>query len=572
MSRWISFFICALLGLGLVICGWLTPAHLRAVDANVLSKAGRKSPSLLDEGLGLVKEKKLGAAQLLGEAAQSEKLPGYQDLAAEIELAARKQPAHLTWGVPDTRFDTLLWADPRMTNSLPQPVTDVVLRLENRNKVLAYLRVSPKTIIQDLLQTRSLTNTVLFPPSTSASGQAYDAAVSVAGLLLDAGDLTAALRDATGRLAAEADSGGKTESLENALLDFMSLGQRFNYGQLSGLLARVEDLETVHTLAEAVRDAGDKVPVLFAAVQLSGQPVAVAKYLDKYTKTGLTDLGASLAYGAGAVKELLERKQRLHTPKRLAGMYGWPVLNSIRNVAVDYAFSVPWLTLMLKWLCYLAGGFFLAMAVHYGRPIPSDLERPLQVTGLHLAREFLFGLGFLLVMLLVSEPFLAQEVQRQKFSIRFVLPVAGNASTLSTALKSGSIMNQPNNVSLLTLLLFFVLQALIYTACLVKLAEIRRQNVSARMKLKLLENEDHLFDAGLYLGFVGTIISLILVSLGVIEPSLMAAYSSTSFGILFVSVFKIFHLRPVRRRLLLEAEAYAESEPGHVPTPAVGAP
>jgi hypothetical protein len=33
------------------------------------------------------------------------------------------------------------------------------------------------------------------------------------------------------------------------------------------------------------------------------------------------------------------------------------------------------------------------------------------------------------------------------------------------------------------------------------------------------------------------------------------AYSSTSFGILFVSFFKIFHLRPVRRKLLLEAEA-----------------
>ena len=45
---------------------------------------------------------------------------------------------------------------------------------------------------------------------------------------------------------------------------------------------------------------------------------------------------------------------------------------------------------------------------------------------------------------------------------------------------------------------------------------------------------DHLFDAGLYLGFVGTIISLILVSMGVIKFSLMAAYSSTSFGIIFV--------------------------------------
>ena len=120
-----------------------------------------------------------------------------------------------------------------------------------------------------------------------------------------------------------------------------------------------------------------------------------------------------------------------------------------------------------------------------------------------------------------------------------------------------SIMNQ---LSLLTLLLFFVLQALLYTACLVKLAEIRRQNLVPRIKLRLLENEDHLFDAGLYLGFAGTIISLILVSLGVIQPSLMAAYSSTSFGIIFVSVFKIFHLRPLRRTLLLESEA-APAEP-----------
>jgi hypothetical protein len=35
----------------------------------------------------------------------------------------------------------------------------------------------------------------------------------------------------------------------------------------------------------------------------------------------------------------------------------------------------------------------------------------------------------------------------------------------------------------------------------------------------------------------------------------MAAYSSTSFGIIFVSVFKIFNLRPARRQLLMQAEA-----------------
>jgi hypothetical protein len=128
-----------------------------------------------------------------------------------------------------------------------------------------------------------------------------------------------------------------------------------------------------------------------------------------------------------------------------------------------------------------------------------------------------------------------------------------------------------NTVSLLTMLTFFVLQGVLYLACLLKLAEIDRQRVPARMKVKLLENEDHLFDAGLYLGFVGTIISFMLASLRVVQfPSLMTAYSSTSFGIIFVSIFKILHLRPMRRRYLLEAEADASQSAaaGSAPTAA----
>jgi hypothetical protein len=34
----------------------------------------------------------------------------------------------------------------------------------------------------------------------------------------------------------------------------------------------------------------------------------------------------------------------------------------------------------------------------------------------------------------------------------------------------------------------------------------------------------------------------------------MSAYSSTSFGIIFVSVLKIFHVRPMRRKLIIESE------------------
>lgn len=110
-------------------------------------------------------------------------------------------------------------------------------------------------------------------------------------------------------------------------------------------------------------------------------------------------------------------------------------------------------------------------------------------------------------------------------------------------------------ISLVSLAVFFVIQALIYIWCLTKLAEIRRQPVEPRMKLRLLENEDHLFDAGLYVGFVGTVLSLILMAIGILDSrTAMMAYSSTSFGIIFVSVLKIFHVRPLRRKLIIESE------------------
>jgi hypothetical protein len=74
-----------------------------------------------------------------------------------------------------------------------------------------------------------------------------------------------------------------------------------------------------------------------------------------------------------------------------------------------------------------------------------------------------------------------------------------------------------------------------------------------------MENEENLFDAGLYCGLFGTAASLILLTIGAIKPSLISAYSSTLFGILFVALIKIFHVRPYKRRLILES-ATVENE------------
>jgi hypothetical protein len=555
MRRLTGFLMCAVPALLLLACGLVVPAHLRAVDASVLQRAGRHTVSLIQQGLTLVRQDNVGAAQLLLQAAQAEGLPDRQSLGLAITNLAMQHPRWLVWGGGDTPLARLFGSDPHLPKSGSEPFTDFVVREDNRTVVLELLRASPIPAVQELLRCRVLTNTVIYSPSQSASGQAFDTALATCGLLLERGHLSGGLSNAVFGLAATSNRGGDPQRLEQVLLDLMSLGQRFNWGQLVGFMGQVQDTETLRLLANLVRKSEGQLPVLFAATQVSGKPAQVAAYLVNFSQTGLADLGASLRFGAGGVNDLLRRNLRLHTSRFDRQVAAAP-FGAVLSSAANLCWRMPRLGLTLKWLLYLSAGFLIAAALHFARPVASALERPLQVRGFHVAREMLFALGFLLVVLLLSEPFLAQESQRVEFPFRLRLPMVGSVVPAGTHGVNQAIMN----LSLLTLLLFFVLQALLYMASLVKLAEIRRQNLPSRTKLKLLENEDHLFDAGLYLGFAGTIISLILVSLGVIQPSLMAAYSSTSFGIIFVSVFKIFHLRPVRRKLLLEAEA-APAEP-----------
>jgi hypothetical protein len=173
--------------------------------------------------------------------------------------------------------------------------------------------------------------------------------------------------------------------------------------------------------------------------------------------------------------------------------------------------------------------------------------------GVRFAADTVLAVALAFVFAMAIEPFIGAPSQAHEFPLRLQLPsLASTAAAMKLQTITRPYMNQ---LTIVSLLVFFVLQALIYIWCLAKLAEIRRQPIDPRTKLRLLENEDHLFDAGLYVGFAGTIISLVLISMGVVRsPSAMIAYSSTSFGVIFVSVLKIFHIRPLRRRLILESE------------------
>ena len=58
-----------------------------------------------------------------------------------------------------------------------------------------------------------------------------------------------------------------------------------------GFAGQIQDPETLRLLANLVRKNEGQLPVLFAAVQLSGKPAQVAAYLMNFSQTGAQRFG-----------------------------------------------------------------------------------------------------------------------------------------------------------------------------------------------------------------------------------------------------------------------------------------
>ena len=112
--------------------------------------------------------------------------------------------------------------------------------------------------------------------------------------------------------------------------------------------------------------------------------------------------------------------------------------------------------------------------------------------------------------------------------------------------------------TILSIVLFAALQVGVYTICIMKIREIEMSTASPHLKMRLMENEENLFDSGLYVGIAGTATALVLQVLQVIEANLLAAYASNLFGIVTVAFVKIHHVRNAKRRLIVECQEEAD--------------
>jgi hypothetical protein len=526
-------------GLIVAIAAWVLPANLTSISPALLHEAGINTPSVAAFGRQLIESEKPGPAELVLAAARSVRDPAALSLEKSLTTFKSQQPGMAAWGGWDPFLDPLFKMH-ETPGGVGQstPVLTLFLPQEARATLLNYLQGSRSLGVQSLLQLRSLDHTGRFVPATQAGGQPLDAVILLTAVLYQGEHLSPALQREVRSMSDVAREEKRLGDLEFFFMDVLSLGRRLDWVQLSEFLRRTDSTRTVGEFAHLARVAPDELPLIYTAALFSDSADRVASYLIRYGKSGLADLRLALGDGQGAVSQLLLRQ----VPVNRSPSGG---IEALAGLVLMH----PRLMLGVKYLGYLLGVFLLL------RGLDNWIVAPAGAGGkvLHMKSGALAML-FSALLIVASEPFLLKAAPPSEFRQRFVLPVLV-ATSQPPAPPNSKTATKMDTSTLLSIGLFASLQVAMYLFCLTKIREISRSSVSPLVKLRLMENEENLFDGGLYVGIGGTATALVLQVLGIIEPNLLAAYSSNLFGITCVALVKIRSVRPYKRKLILESQA-----------------
>ena len=532
----------AFVGLGLVIAivAWLLPVNLKSVSPALLEAAGRGTPTLGAYGRDLVDVEKIGPAALVLAAAKTANDPRVPALANALEQYAARQPGLVAWGGWDPFLDPLFNLRTEAGHRGSTPVLTFFIPERARETLRTYLAKSGSEGVQSLLKLRDLTATGRFVPATRPGGQPLDALILLTGLLYQGGHLSAPLQRELRLLATASLQKRELGAFEGFFINLLSLGRRLDWAQLAELVRRTDSTKTFGEYAHLARVAPGQLPLIYAAALFSDSADRVAEYLIEFGKAGLDDLTLALKYGQGAVRQLTFRQVPVNRTTA-------PALSA----AAEMALTHPQLTLAMKYLGVLIGVWLVL------RGLDQWLVGPGTFVGLptrlsHMKSGVVSTL-FAVLLLLVTEPFLLRAAPISEFQIRRpVLVISASIASADT---------QPTNTmeatNLITIGVFAVLQITVYLVCLRKIGEIAQRNVAPLVKLRLMENEENLFDLGLYVGIAGTAAAMVMITLGIAKANLVAAFSSNLFGITCVALVKILHVRPFKRQLILEGQVAA---------------
>jgi hypothetical protein len=525
------------LGLGLLVLAWLLPVNVKSLNSTLLREAGRGTPTVAGFGRDLLELDKPGPAALVLDAARKTGDPGAGALETALAAFAGKHREMMPWGGWDLALEPLLVGRNAAAPADSQPVLKFLVVQQARDNLRRYLAVSRLPAVQTVLQTAGLTTTRRFVPANRPGGQPLDAVILLTAYLWQTEHLSASLQRQVRAVAETAVQTGQMGELEDFYLDILTLGKRLNWVQLSELLRTTGSLGTVGQFAHLTRVAPEHLPVIYTAALMTRSADTVAHYLIAFGQPGAEHLQLALSSGAGAVEQLVQRQVPV---TRGAG----PEF----EFGAAFALRHPELALVAKYAAFLGGIFLLlrALDLRLFFSVESALPGAFPRMGSGLIAAILTFIFFVF-----SEPFLLKAAPVSDYQIKLIIPILSTVAAPATA--TSTTPNTMDLSTILTITIFACLQLGMYFICLLKLAEVERQPLAAPAKLRLVENEENLFDGGLYLGIAGTATALVLQVLHLIDANLLAAYSSNLFGIVCVALVKIRHVRPYKRKLILES-------------------
>ncbi len=537
---WVSGVV---LGTALLIVAWLLPANVKSLNPALLREAGRDTPGAAAFARDLLALDKPGPAALALEAAKVAGDPTAAAAEGAFQDYARKHRDMMPWGGWDVALEPLLAGRNAASSAESTPVLRFLVTTQARENLRSYLRTTRLPAVQTLLKTAEVGGTQRFIAANRPGGQPLDAVILLTAYLWQRENLSGPLQRDIRVLAENAVVTNQLGPLEDFYLDLLTLGKRLNWVQLAELLRTASSPGTVAQFAHLTRVAPEHLPVIYTAALMTKSADGVARYLITFGKPGAENLRLALASGSGAVQQLVTRQAPVTQASGPEFEFG-----------AGFVLRHPELALVLKYAAFLAGMFLLLRSIDLSLFFPA--ERALQAAFPRMGSGVLAGI-LTFIFFVFSEPFLLKAAAATDYQIRLIVPILGQAAAIPAKISTPTPTMDLSTI--LSIVVFAALQVAMYVTCLLKISEIDRQALPALTKLRLMENEENLFDGGLYIGIAGTATALVLQVLGVIEANLLAAYSSNLFGIICVALVKIRHVRPYKHKLILEGQGAPKS-------------
>jgi len=544
-----------LLGLG----GWMLPAYLDAVSPAVLRVAGAEGKTAVRAAEQLLNEGQLGPVWRLNRALQNlpnlDRGPASEEafLNGRVEQFIADHPNdRLTgnaeaYGLQLVRLSTKL---PELKpDAGPLPFQRLLNQQVNRDALRRMLAESRNQNVQLILETRDLTGVRQFMPVASAAGAPLESTILTTALLVQAGFAGPEFAREIATMAQLAMSGepAAVGRMEAFYLSMLGASQRLDWASLSAWTRLARDPVTFMRATTLLRQNRDRQSLVFGVALLSERPDWLADYYEEFGDECWADFELAFPLGGEALRYLLEGKLPIYDGPAWQSDPKAPPEQGLAAMVLDICAHYRTPAIAAKIALLLIAGMLLAAGV---KMVLASRHAPeTKSPGLAWMQNGVVGVVLLLLIVSWQEPqlFAKPVTEPGALFLEFELP-ATIATVEGESMPNASIDQQ----TVLVLLIFFMVQLVIYIVCLMKIGTLKRAPVPAETRMTLLENEEPLFDLGLYVGLSGTVISLLMLAMGVVQASLVAAYASTLFGIIFVAVLKIVHVRPLKRKIILE--------------------